>query len=111
MITDIKSEFDYQQVRAGVEVYLQRATQGGEFASLSEQDDRELLRLSHLMRAYEQEHHPMPTQPQTLVGMIELKMFERKLKQRDLADLLEVEAPRVSELLRGKRRVSIKLAR
>ena len=111
MITEIKTETDYRQVQTDVETYLQKATQGGGFASLTEADDRELLRLSHLMRAYEQERYPMPTQPQTLAGMIELKMFERKLKQKDLAELLEVEAPRVSELLRGKRRVSIDMAR
>lgn len=111
MVTDIQSEAEYRQVQAEVEAYLQKATQGGGFASLSESDDQELLRLSHLMRAYEQHHFPMPTQPQTLAGMIELKMFERKLKQKDLAKLLEVEAPRVSELLRGKRRLSMEMAR
>jgi len=111
MITDINTETDYRQVQTAVEAYLQKATAGGGFASLSDDDDRELLRLSHLMRAWEQAHYPMPTQPRTLAGMIELKMFERKLKQKDLAELLEVEAPRVSELLRGKRRVSIELAR
>ena len=110
MMTDIQSEADYRQVQAEVEAYLQQATQGGGFASLSESDDQELLRLSQLMRAYEQQHYPMPTQPQTLAGMIELKMFERKLKQKDLAKLLEVEAPRVSELLRGKRRLSMEMA-
>jgi HTH-type transcriptional regulator/antitoxin HigA len=110
MKTDIQSEADYRQVQVQVEAYLQQATQGGGFASLSESDDQELLRLSHLMRAYEQQHYPMPTQPQTLAGMIELKMFERKLKQKDLAKLLEVEAPRVSELLRGKRRLSMEMA-
>ena len=111
MITAINTESDYRQVQAEVESYLQKATQGGGFASLSENDDHKLLQLSHLMRTYEQEHYPMPAQPQTLAGMIELKMFERKLKQKDLAELLEVEAPRISELLRGKRRVSIDLAR
>lgn len=111
MITNIQTEADYRAVQAEVEAYLQKATQGGGFASLSEQDDQELLRLSHLMRAYEQVNYPMPSQPQTLAGMIELKMFERKLKQKDLAELLEVEAPRVSELLRGKRRLSLEMAR
>lgn len=110
-MTNIQTEADYRAVQAEVEAYLQKATQGGGFASLSEQDDQELLRLSHLMRAYEQVNYPMPSQPQTLAGMIELKMFERKLKQKDLAELLEVEAPRVSELLRGKRRLSLEMAR
>lgn len=111
MMTEIQSEIVYRQVQSEVEAYLQKATQGGGFASLNEEDDQELLRLSHLMRAYEQQHYPMPSQPQTLAGMIELKMFERKLKQKDLAELLEVEAPRVSELLRGKRRLSMDMAR
>lgn len=110
-MTHIQTEADYRQVQAEVETYLQKATQGGGFASLSEDDDRELLRLSHLMKAYEEKHFPMPSQPQTLTGMIELRMFERKLKQKDLAELLGVETPRVSELLRGKRRVSIDMAR
>ena len=111
MTTSITTETEYQQIRAAVEAYLQQATKGGGFASLSETEDRELLRLSHLMKAYEEEHFPMPTQPKTLKGMIELKMFERNLKQKDLAELLGIEAPRVSELLRGKRRVSIDVAR
>jgi HTH-type transcriptional regulator/antitoxin HigA len=111
MTTSITTEAHYRQIQKEVERYLQKATKGGGFASLSEEDDRELLRLSHLMKAYEEEHFPMPSQPQTLQGMIELKMFERKLKQKDLAELLGIEAPRVSELLRGKRRVSIDIAR
>lgn len=111
MLTNITTEAEYRQVQAEVEIFLQKATKGGGFASLSETEDRELLRLSHLMKAYEEKHFPMPTQPQTLQGMIELKMFEQKLKQKDLAKLLEIEAPRVSELLRGKRRVSIAIAR
>lgn len=61
MITEINSDADYRQVQAAVEIYLQRATQGGGFASLSETDDHELLRLSHLMRTWEQTHYPMPT--------------------------------------------------
>ena len=50
-------------------------------------------------------------QPQTLTGMIELKMFELKLKQKDLAELLGIEAPRVSELLRGKRPINLAIAK
>ena len=110
-LTSIQNEAEYRQTQAKVETYLQKATKGGGFASLSEEDDRELLRLSFLMKAYEEQYFPMPGQPRTLQGMIELKMFERKLKQKDLAALLGIEAPRVSELLRGKRRVSIDIAR
>ena len=110
MITKINNEATYRQAQAEVESYLQKATSGGGFASLSTEDDQDLLRLSHLVKAWEETHYPMP-QPQTLTGMIELKMFELKLKQKDLAELLGIEAPRVSELLRGKKPVNIHIAK
>ena len=52
-------------------------------------------------------HFPIPT---TLIGMIELKMFQLKFKQRDLARILEIKESRVSEILNGKRRINIEIA-
>lgn len=49
---------------------------------------------------------PFP-KPTTLTDMIELNMYELKLK--DLAQLLGIEASRVSVLLNGKRKLSINL--
>lgn len=66
--------------------------------------------LAEAIQAYEQAHVPFP-KPTTLVGMIELKMYERRLKQKDLAKLLNVEASRVSELLSGKRKLTLDLAK
>ena len=111
MNTVITTEAKYREVQAEVEAFLQKATQGGGFASLTEQEDQELLRLSHLVKTYEEAHYPMPAQPTTLDGMIKLKMFEMNLRQKDLAALLEIEAPRVSDLLRGKSKISIAVAR
>ena len=111
MIDNLNTETEYKQVQAEVELLLQKATQGGGFASLTEEEDQTLLRLSHLVKAYEETHYPMPTQPTTLDGMIKLKMFEMNLRQKDLAALLEIEAPRVSELLRGKRKINMEVAR
>jgi len=59
----IISETEYRRVQAEVENYLRKATQGGGFASLSDADNRELLRLSRLMKAYEEMHYPMLSQP------------------------------------------------
>lgn len=66
--------------------------------------------LAEAIQFYEQTHMPFP-KPTTLIGMIELKMYERRLKQKDLAKLLNIEASRVSELLRGKRKLTLDLAR
>lgn len=53
----------------------------------------------------------MPFTPKTLVEMIEFKMFELKLKQRDLAKLLGVTENRISEVLNGKRKINLDLAK
>ena len=43
--------------------------------------------------------------------VIELRMFEMKLKQKDLAELLETSTSRISEYLNGKRDITIEIAR
>ncbi len=50
-------------------------------------------------------------QPQTLTEMIQLKIYERKLKQKDLAALLGISATRLSEVMQGKRKVNMDLAK
>jgi HTH-type transcriptional regulator/antitoxin HigA len=55
---------------------------------------------------------PIPiAKPTTLPAMIELKRQQRQLKQKDLAQLLEVPAGRLSQILSGKRRVTMDLAK
>jgi HTH-type transcriptional regulator/antitoxin HigA len=45
--------------------------------------------------------------PKTIEGMIELKMYERKLKQKDLAKLMGLSEPKLSQILSGKRQPDI----
>ena len=45
--------------------------------------------------------------PETIAGLIALKMFERKLKQKDLAKLLDVTDTKLSEILHNKRKPSL----
>ena len=66
--------------------------------------------LAEAIQEYEKEYvsFPMPT---TLVGMIELKMYEMKLKRKDLADILGIETSRMSEYLNGKRKINLEFAK
>jgi HTH-type transcriptional regulator/antitoxin HigA len=43
--------------------------------------------------------------------MIEFKMFERKLKQKELAQLLDIPDTRLSEVLNGKRKINLDFAK
>jgi HTH-type transcriptional regulator/antitoxin HigA len=56
-------------------------------------------------------YFPIYSKPTTLPAMIELKRQQRQLKQKDLAQLLEVPAGRLSQILSGKRRVTMDLAK
>lgn len=49
--------------------------------------------------------------PKTLTEMIEFKMFESKLKQRDLAKLLGVTENSISEILNSKRKINLDFAK
>ena len=52
-----------------------------------------------------------PPKPTTLPAMIELKRQQQHLKQKELAALLEVPPGRLSQILSGKRRVTMDLAK
>jgi HTH-type transcriptional regulator/antitoxin HigA len=70
---------------------------------------QELIVLSDLVESYENDNYPIGLP--TLKEVIELRMFERKLKQKDLAELLNTSTPRISEYLNGKRDITIEIAR
>ena len=45
--------------------------------------------------------------PQTVQGLIELKMYEKKLKQKELAKLLNTTDTKLSEIMHSKRKPSL----
>ncbi len=69
----------------------------------------ELDELSDIVANYEEEHYPVDVP--TLIEVIRLRMFEMNLKQKDLAELLGTSATRVSEYLKGKRQITMDVAK
>lgn len=106
MITAILNENQYNDALSVIETYLQKGSD-----ALTFDEEQELLRISLLVEAYEQKVYPMPLPPQSLVGMIQVKMFERRMRQKELATLLEVSETTLSEVLNGKRKVNLDLAK
>lgn len=66
-------------------------------------------RLSDLVADYEDKHHRIAVPK--LLDVIKLRMYEMGLKQKDLAEKLGVPTSRVSEYLRGKRDLTLDVAR
>ena len=54
-------------------------------------------------------HEPNP--PTTVAGLLEVEIFKRHLRQRALAQLLDVPETRLSEIMRGKRSMNLDFAR
>lgn len=76
---------------------------------LSKKRQAELDQLLNDIAQYEETK--LPFEPNTLKEMIQLRMFQRKLKQKDLAIILGTTPSRVSEFLNGKRGLTMELAK
>lgn len=106
------SEEKYENVMNQIELLLQKSTQLGGFEKLSDSEKELLKSLSLVAEKYEDDIPLMPIKtPNTLVEMIRYKMFEMNIKQKQLAKLLEMSEARISEVLSGKRKINIELAK
>jgi HTH-type transcriptional regulator/antitoxin HigA len=67
------------------------------------------IKASDIVEKYEEMHYPIGLP--ALVDVIRLRMTEMRLKNKDLAKLLDTTPSRISEYLNGKRDISLKVAR
>lgn len=97
---------EYREKSKRLEELLKRYTSIG---SLDEKNQIELDKLSDEIQEYEEKHYPFKVE--SLNEMIELRMYQRKLKQKDLALILGTTPSRISEILNGKRNLTMELAK
>lgn len=100
------SKLEYVKAESKMEKLLEKATLKGGFEFLTEKVAKDLAIQTEIVRLYESEHMVIPM-PDTLHGIIELKMFELKLKQKDLAKLLQTSDTQLSEIMHQKRKPSV----
>lgn len=106
MLLKIETEKEYNDALTQIEAFLSKGS-----SILTEPELAELQRLSLLVEKYEDEYYPMPVEPTTLSDMIRLRMFQENLKQKEAARLLGITETRLSEVLSGKRKVNMDLAK
>jgi HTH-type transcriptional regulator/antitoxin HigA len=112
MQTKINDRNEYNEVMKRIEKILQKSTKMGGFEKLPKSDVATLKTLSVMAESYEDSIPLMPIkQPRTITEMIRYKMFEMNLKQKQLAKVLGISEARISELLAGKRKLNIELAK
>jgi len=79
-------------------------------------NDSKIAELAKAIEEYEDRHTAMPMSlviknPETLPDVIELKMFEKQMKRKDMAKLLGITDTRLSEVMHGKRKINMELAK
>ncbi|WP_291917172.1 transcriptional regulator [Chitinophaga sp.] len=93
----ISSEKEYTTAMQRIHTLMKK----GE-SNLNATELKELHQLSIAAEKFEDARYPIP-KPTTLAGMIELKMFEMKLKQKEMATMLDIGEAKFSQILNGKR--------
>lgn len=96
-----ENEAEYQSARQKVNDWKKK----GE-TKLSDKKINKLRLLEAAIQEYKKESYTIAA-PETLEELIRLKMYERKMKQKELAALLGLEESKVSQIMRGKRRADV----
>lgn len=97
----IVNDAGYNEVMARIDSMMAKGSE-----EVSKEDLTEIRSMAQTAQAYEQAKYVIDP-PTTLTGMIEMKMFEMKLKQKDLAKKLKVSEAKLSLIMNGKQQASI----
>lgn len=97
----IKNEKDYNATMKKIDALMKKRE-----ANLTNKEAEALRILALAAQGYEKSMYTIPA-PKTLEGLIELKMYERKLKQKELARLLGIREPKLSQIMSKKRKPDV----
>jgi HTH-type transcriptional regulator / antitoxin HigA len=108
----INNRKEYDDVMKRIEKLIQKTSKNGGFENLPVKEVENLKKLSLIAEKYEDNIPLMPMKaPTTITEMIRYKMFEMNIRQKQLAKLLGISEARISELLSGKRKINIDIAK
>lgn len=102
----IISKTEFIKAESKMEQLLAKATERGGFENLTEKENKQLAEYTEIVKAYEAENITIPM-PNTISGLLQLKMYENQLKQKDLAKLLKTSNTQLSEIMHEKRKPTL----
>jgi HTH-type transcriptional regulator/antitoxin HigA len=97
----IANASDYKNVMAKIDSLMAKGS-----GNVTKSELAEIRRLAVSARDYEQNKFVIEV-PTTLAGIIEMKMYEMKLKQKDLARKLKVSDTKLSLVMSGKQKPDV----
>jgi HTH-type transcriptional regulator/antitoxin HigA len=101
LMKEIKNDADYSQVMAKIDGLMAKGSE-----NVSKEELSEIRTLAQQAQAFEQAKYVIDA-PTTLIGMVEMRMFEMKLRQRDLAQKLGMSDAKLSMIMNGKQRPGV----
>ena len=100
-VNKIKHDAAYNAVMAKIDALMAKGSD-----KVSAKELAEIKRLAIAAQSYEQEKYVIDL-PTTLAGMIEMKMYELKLRQKDLAQQLNISTAKLSLIMNGKQKPDV----
>jgi HTH-type transcriptional regulator/antitoxin HigA len=94
----IENEREYNATMKKIDALMKKGEK-----NLTDKEAKEIRTLALAAQAYEKSIYKIPA-PKTFEGLIELKMYERRLKQKELAKLLGIGEPKLSQIMSRKRK-------
>jgi predicted XRE-type DNA-binding protein len=112
----VETREQYDAVRIRLDELVKEATRKGMLESDADNEYiREIGRLGILGARYENEYYPFEClktrEKSPLIKTIEDEMYRRNIKQKELAEMLELNEPALSQIMRGKRPISMRVAK
>lgn len=103
---NLLSKKDFLVAEKKLNHLLNTTTKKGGFEFLTLTETAELEKYTQLVKEYEAANFIIET-PQTVQELIAFKMFEKKLKQKEIAKLLHTTDTKLSEIMHHKRKPNI----
>ena len=112
-VTRITTPIEFELLTNHTDDLIREATEGGYFSDPDESNEytKEIDRLGKIGARYEDEFLNLSIQRNPLVCEIEQTLKSRGLTQKKAAELVGVTEPTFSDVLRGKKRITMRMAK
>jgi HTH-type transcriptional regulator/antitoxin HigA len=97
----IQSDNEYDHLMYKIDQLMAKGSE-----NVSQEELAEIRSLALIVQEYEQSKYIVEA-PTTLTGMIEMRMYELKLNQKQMAEKLNVSPAKLSLIMSGKQRADI----
>jgi HTH-type transcriptional regulator/antitoxin HigA len=97
----INNDSDYNLLMSKIDELMAKGSEG-----VSKKELEEIRAMAEMAQAYEQSKYVIEP-PSTLIGMVEMKMFEMKLNQKQLAEKLNISTAKISLIMNEKQKADV----